>query len=149
SRAAAHLAAGRPDSAEHALRSTIGFGFAMVDNGVSLIEQLIGVVIVNIGRTALTKLYTITNDPRAVALSAAVDSVTALSKTADAARPPLRAMAAEEAMMISVLPCTNLRELLGGISTEHQAKIDSLRAGFVRYPSEDAMFDLIEASLER
>ena len=71
SRAAYHLAMGQQAEAEAALRSIIGFGFAIVDNGTTAIDGLIGRVIVEIGRDALERFYTLTGDPRAAALVAA------------------------------------------------------------------------------
>ena len=71
SRAAYHLAVGERAEAEAALRSIIGFGFAIIDNGTFVIDGLIGQVIVGIGRDALERFYTLTGDPRAAAVVAA------------------------------------------------------------------------------
>jgi hypothetical protein len=147
SRAAAHLAAQRPDSAEHALRSIIAFGFAMHDNAPSMIEQLIGIVIVGIGRDGLQRFYTIRNDPRGAQLAARVDSLTKQSE-AGGALPTLRGMNVEMAVQPALAPCTNVKELVFGRSEANQAKLDSLRADVARFPSEQAYFDLIEATVE-
>lgn len=146
-RAAAHLAAQRPDSAEHALRSVVAFGFAMSDNASTIIEQLIGVVIVGIGRDGLQQFYTIRKDPRGAQLAARVDSLTKLSE-AGGELPPLRSMGFEGATQPALAPCTNVKELMFGRSDENQARLDSLRTSVARYPSEQAFFDMLEKNVE-
>ena len=147
-RAAAHLANARPDSAEHALRSTISFGFAMSDNATTLIEQLIGVVIVNIGREGLEQFFEVTKDPRGAALAARVDSFTALSET-QGDDSGVRGLAIERAALTAIAPCTNVRELIFGLSDEHRAQMEATRQRFQRFPSDSALFDMIEAGPER
>lgn len=146
-RAAAHLAAQRPDSAEHALRSVIAFGFVMSDNAPSLIEQLIGNVVVGIGRDALLEFYTIRRDARGPMLAARLDSLT---KQADARvdLPGPRALSFEYAVQPAFAPCSNVKELIFGRSDENQARLDSLRAAVVRYPSEQAYFELLERNAQ-
>lgn len=146
-RAAAHLAAQRPDSAEHALRSVIAFGFAMSDNSTTVIEQLIGVVIVGIGRDGLERFYTIRNDPRGAQLAARVDSLTKQSE-AGGTLPSIRSMGFEGAIVPAFAPCTNVKELVFGRSDENQALLDSLRGAVARYPSEQAIFDMLESNVE-
>ncbi len=147
-RAAAHLANARPDSAEHALRSTISFGFSMSDNATTLIEQLVGVVIVDIGRAGLQQFFEVTKDPRGALLAARVDSFTTLSETPgdDSA---MRGLAIERAALAAVAPCTNVRELLFGLSDAHRAEMEATRRRFQRFPSDSALFDMIEAGPSR
>lgn len=147
-RAAAHLANGRPDSAEHALRSTISFGFAVNENASSLIEQLIGVVIVEIGRKGLQQFFEVTKDPRAALLAARVDSFTALSE-APGDDSAMRGLAIERAALTAIAPCTNVRELLFGLNDEHRAELEATRRRFSRFPSDSALFDMIEAGPAR
>src|SRR5450759_5940407 len=71
SRAAYYLALGQRAEAEAALKSIIGFGFAIIDNGTFAIDGLIGRVIVGIGRDALERFYTLTGNLRAAAVVAA------------------------------------------------------------------------------
>jgi hypothetical protein len=144
-RAAAHLAAGRPDSAEHALRAAISFGFVMNDNAVTLIEQLIGVVIVGIGGEALQSLYTITGDSRGPALAMERAAAAQIADTATTV-PSMRGLQIDNAVALTFAPCTNVRELLGGMSAAHQAEFAEARKTLARYPSEQQMFDLIERS---
>lgn len=146
-RAAAHLAAQRPDSAEYALRSVIAFGFSMADNAPTLIEQLIGVVIVGIGRDGLQRFYAIRNDPRGPELAARVDSLTRQSE-AGVDLPKMRALNFELAVSASHSPCTNVKELIFGRSDENQALLDSYRAAAARFPSEHAYFDLLERNAD-
>jgi hypothetical protein len=65
SRAAYHLSVGQRDSAEAALRAIVSFGFALVDNGTNLMDQLVGDVMIGIGRDALGRFFALTGDPRA------------------------------------------------------------------------------------
>lgn len=147
SRAAAHLAAQRPDSAEHALRSIIAFGFVMSDNAPTLIEQLVGVVIVGIGREGLERFYAIRNDPRGRQLALRLDSLTKQSE-ADENLPTIRALNYERAASAAFAPCTNVKELIFGRNAENQARLDSFREAAARYPSDHAFFDLVERNSE-
>lgn len=147
-RAAAHLANAHPDSAEQALRSTISFGFAMSDNATTLIEQLIGVVIVDIGRAELEQLFEVTKDPRGALLAARVDSFTTLSET-PGDDSGMRGLAIERAALTAVAPCTNVRELIFGLSDAHRAEMEATRKRFQRFPSDSALFDMIEAGPSR
>jgi hypothetical protein len=147
-RAAAHLANGRPESAEHALRSTISFGFAMSDNATTLIEQLIGVVIVNIGTSGLEQFFDATKDPRRALLAARIDSFTTLAET-PGDDSGMRGLAIERAALTTIAPCTNVRELLFGLSAEHRAELAATRQRFQRFPSDSALFDMIETGPER
>lgn len=56
SRAAYYVATGRPKEAEAALRTIVGYGFAMIDNGSNTLQVLIGRVITDIGRDGLHQL---------------------------------------------------------------------------------------------
>src|SRR3990172_3486576 len=62
-RAAYHLARGDAATAESALRSVVSYGFALVDNGTFLVDQLIGTSIIEIGRDQLAHLYAATGNP--------------------------------------------------------------------------------------
>jgi hypothetical protein len=162
SRAAWHMSIGQRDSAEAALRSVISFGFAMVDNGTSLIDQLIGDVVVGIGRDGLQRFYTVTGDPRATDPSLALpkpDELTALARESkwklsnpEEARRTLISRVADpklprgerfEALrMLSTSSCTNVRELLTGPRSDVTEAIDRARRDLARFPSERAYIDL-------
>lgn len=175
-RAAYHLARGQPDAAEAALRSVVSFGFALIDNGTFLIDQLIGVVIVEIGRDQLAHLYAVTGNPAGKLLPANLITQTAVSGAASAPRIPAavtafdpmpdesvaeirarligraaapqvsRATRFETLMELSLAPCTNVRELLFGPKVDVRNAFDRARRELARYPSEAALIDLIQRS---
>lgn len=160
SRAAYHMALGQRDSAETVLRSVVSFGFTLVDNGSSLIDELIGTVIVGIGRDGLQRFYVITGDPRA-SLPALmppqrVDGkpVPAITRVgADDMRRRLIALSKDpktrpgeryEALhMLSASACTNVRELMFGRRSEVTDALHAASTGLARYPSERALVELI------
>ncbi|MEO8623212.1 MAG: hypothetical protein ABI625_19200, partial [bacterium] len=65
SRAAYYMAIGQRDSAETALRAIVSYGFALVDNGTSLMDEMMGTVIIGIGRDALERYYLIAHAAQA------------------------------------------------------------------------------------
>ena len=163
SRAAYHLAIGQRDSAEVALRSIVSFGFALVDNGTSLIDELIGVVIVGEGRAGLERFYAITHDPRAgspavtspvrAAGSGSGVAPAAPQPSLDATRRRLIATVADPAVsrgerfeklrMLSLSSCTNVRELMFGPREDVTGAMRDARQRLARYPSERALLDLV------
>ena len=167
SRAAYHMAIGQRDSAETILRSIVSFGFAEVDNGATLLEQLIGTVNVGIGRDALRRFYLITGDPRAgsAPLAPTLNETANPSNVFDPlARVPSRAELRQELIsksanpalhraerfeslyLLSASSCTNVRELLFGTRTDVTDAFRAARRDLARYPSERAMVDLIDRS---
>ncbi|MEX2178964.1 MAG: serine/threonine-protein kinase, partial [Gemmatimonadaceae bacterium] len=176
SRAAYWLARGRPDSAEHALREGVSVGLLMADEGNTLIEQLIGIVLTGIARDALIDLYAATGDPRGPALRKSVDSVIAAQDAASdtrgtpafagvdgrdvvalrsamitlaADRNEMRGLRFEMLLMLSVAPCTNARELVFGPEADVRAAFDRAKRTMARFPSDTALLDLMYESPER
>ncbi len=168
SRAAWHLSEGRRDSAEAALRAVVSFGFAMQDNAITSIDQLIGNVITGIGRGGLEELFAVTKDPRGPALAAAMGAIDrtgtpqfldALLAGREAQRralvqaagtselgPGVRYQALEALRWSS---CGNLRELVAGPNAETRGSFERARSELARFPSEVAVVNLIERSLIR
>ena len=157
SRAAYHMSIGQRDSAETILRSIVSFGFAMIDNGHTAMDEIIGTVIAGIGREALGRYYRLTNDPRA-----ALPSLAPIPKVTEGARRRLpvdemrKFLIAEtsnpnehlgiryEALrLLSAASCTNVKELMFGNGDDVTAAIAKARTGLARYPSERAMVDLV------
>lgn len=160
SRAAYHLAEGRKDSAEAILRAVISYGFTMVDNGTTLIEQLIGNVVVGVGREGMRNFHVATGDPRAtdpmlapLSNSSATPSTRGSIRAVDEVRELLIARARDPALsraerfetlgMLSGSTCTNVRELLTGPRAEVTGAFTEARRSLARYPSEVAMIDLL------
>jgi tRNA A-37 threonylcarbamoyl transferase component Bud32 len=174
SRAAYHLARGNRDSAQTVLRGTISVGFLLIDEGNTLIEQLIGAVITGIGRAGLIDYYNAIGDPRGAALQARLDSMVAtveepvpesarLFQNVDAgevaalrdvirrtARDPreLRGVRLEMLHVLGMAPCTNLRELVFGPAPDVTETFAYARAKLARFPSDSAVLTLIERQPE-
>ena len=176
-RAAYHVARGRRDSAEAALRATMSVGFLLIDEGNSLIDVLIGAVIVGIGRQSMIDYYKAIGDPRGAQLQAVMDSVNAAlearagEQTTDrllqnvdvreaaairgaiirAATDPreVRGFRNEMLYLLAATPCTNLRELVFGPTTAVREAFELNRARFARFASDSAVLDLMQESAER
>jgi hypothetical protein len=166
SRAALALANGRPADAERMLRETISFGFRIVDDATTTFEQLVGVVIVGIGRDGLLKLYTTTHRPEAALLQARVDSLRAMGEAgsddsvaagrrgrtvrerilATASDPGERKALRFEMLYATVaVTCSNARELLFGPAADVDSAFSRVRRDVARFASDSAFIDLIEA----
>lgn len=162
SRAAYHMSIGQRDSAETILRSIISFGFVLVDNGTTLIDELMGNVIVGIGRDGLRRFYTIADDPRAASAALAPIKYSELAFRGapvdkrlplDEVRAKLIAQAGNRALhpgqryealsALAASTCTNVPEMLFGRRQDVRDAIDRARRDLARYPSEQALVDLI------
>ncbi|MEA3244549.1 MAG: hypothetical protein U9Q74_00185 [Gemmatimonadota bacterium] len=164
-RAAWLLSEGRRTEAEAALRGVISFGFVFVDNGTTLIEELIGDVIVGIGRAGLRDLYAATGDARLAALDAAVTEAQRLSQAGSPAPWPRGPFADSRAGMLEMstrpgrltLPervetlyavtsttCGSTRDLVLGESPGVRAAFEAVRRDYAGLPGQRAVVDLIE-----
>jgi hypothetical protein len=160
SRASYHMAIGQRDSAETVLRSIVSFGFALIDNSSGGLDELIGIVIVGIGRDALQRFYVIQHDPRASmsALLAPPRAIIASTHprgahlSADDVRERLLARLEnpharrgdrfEAARALSFSPCTNVRDLILGPRAEVIDAVARASRTMPRYPSERALMEL-------
>jgi hypothetical protein len=160
SRAAYHMAVGQRDSAEAVLRSIVSFGFTFIDNGTSGLEELIGTVIVGVGRDALQRFYLIQHDPRsglpALARPRNVGPSFDRRSTMSADDVQRRLVAnienpavprGERYESLSLLSggssCTSVRGLLFGPSAEATQVVQRARHTLARYPSEVALVELL------
>lgn len=161
SRAAYYMSIGKPREAENVLRSIVSYGFALIDNGTMTMDDLIGTVIVGIGRDALRRFYVIEHDPRA--------SLPELAKLTNgsfnrAGRTPLSPMTPDEVQRqllarladptlprperfnaveaLTLLQCTSARGLLFGQPDGVREAIERANTTLARYPSERALVDL-------
>jgi len=160
SRAAYYLAVGQRAEAEAALKSIIGFGFAIIDNGTFTIDGLIGRVIVGIGRDALERFYTLTGDPRAAAVVAARAPEVGNGPVMPSSNTPTveflrdrlirsaentagpRTIRYDALHRLSLSSCTNVRELVFGTGSDVKQAFDRASRDLARYPSERAILDL-------
>ncbi len=155
-RAALDLANNRPKDAELALREIVSNGFRLVDDGNSLIDQLIGVVVIGIGRSGLEQLYQVTNDPELARLRAATTALDKAEKAApaesagdlgslpaaiaDSTRS--RGLRMELTLMSSLTVCTSVRDLMFGPPGSLESAQATARRQLVRSDAEGALFDL-------
>ena len=158
SRAAYHMSIGQRDSAETVLRSIVSFGFAVMDNGHTNIDEVMGAIIVGVGRDALRRFYVITNDPRSTLRALAPTRASAGVQEyrrlplgqmrqlliAEAADPREHlGMRFEALRLLSASSCTNVKELLFGNGSDVIGAFQHARRDLARYPSEQALVDLL------
>ena len=160
-RAAYYMAIGRPREAEQVLRSIVSYGFALIDNGTTTLDELIGTVIVGTGRDALRRFYVIQHDPRASLPQLAMPvrgsfrrasaSVGRLVTSEDVRRQLLLELADpsvprperfEAVRTLSMMQCSNVRGLLFGQDDEVRHAIERARDDLARFPSERALVEL-------
>lgn len=158
SRAAYHMSIGQRDSAETVLRTIVSFGYAMIDNGHTTMDEIAGNIIVAIGRDALSRFYVITNDLRAGSPMLAPPPKS--NGAAGSGRLPLHQMRKfliaetanpnehfgirfEALRLLSASSCTNVKELMFGNGSDVTAAIQAARTNLARYPSEQALVDLL------
>jgi hypothetical protein len=156
SRAAWHLANHRPQEAEHVLRETISNGFRLLDDGNTLIDDLIGVVIVGIGRAGLEQLYEITKNPELDRIRSEAELIERTPVPAAQLKGSDRAALAH-AITDTTLPrglryelvmtgnlnmCTTVKGLFAGRSKEFESALATARTRLVRSPAEGDLFDL-------
>ena len=156
SRAAWFLDRGQRDSAEATLRTVISFGFAVIDNATTMMDQIGGTVVVALGREGMRELYTAVGDPRAGSRAVApirknefppephrgADELKRylLARLNDPSAP--RGERIEIMRALSFSSCTNVRELLLGPSEKVQNALDMARHSLSRFPSEEAVLNL-------
>jgi hypothetical protein len=164
-RAALYLERGRRDQAEAVLRETVSFGFQLVDHGATMIDVLIGVVFVGIGRYQLMQFYTLTGRSEGAMLQALRDSTVSvpeafgLGDEAAAREPkpsrttwlaairdrtlpvPIRLELLNVAAMAT---CTNLRELVFGPGRDIDSAFAEARRTLARFASDSAVLGLYE-----
>ena len=166
SRAAYYVAIGEPERGEAALRSVVSFGFAMLDNGSTYMDALIGRVIIGIGRDGLRQWSETTHDAGGLALTAktpkhepfahgggrrAFDVDAARARLlADANDPRVpRSARFESLRQLSLATCGSARGMLLGPATDIDAAFGGARSGLARYPSEQAYLDLLDDAASR
>ena len=164
-RATYYLASRKPAEAERVLRTIFSFGFTLIDQGVTAVDAMVGRMIVDIGRDGLYHLYQQTGrediavrlEPVARAKSLVrarqtpFDDVSARSAVVSLAGDPAvpRSLRLEALEMMSYSgSCGSVRAMLTGPSDEMRGNITKARASMARYPSEQALFDLIERTME-
>ncbi len=156
SRAAYYQASGNSAEAERVLRTLVSFGFTLMDEGTTAIDGMLGRIIVDLGRDGLWHLYALAGRNEELMLveplmPASKVSVTqtrsALEVVADTRAP--RSLRLNALSALTYQSCGSLRGMLMGPDSETTQAIAAARASMARYPSEQALFDLIERSAQR
>ena len=167
-KAAIELADGRSRGAEQAIREVISTGFLLIDHGPTLLETLIGAMLVETGGDALEALYRATNRPREAETLAWVREAVrrggervagrGMPMGHDALLRAMPAMALDTSlaagmrweffgMVAAFAPCANLRSIAFGPGADYQSWLASARERLVRRPSDEALFGLMERGL--
>ncbi|HYV97710.1 MAG TPA: hypothetical protein VE967_09670 [Gemmatimonadaceae bacterium] len=162
SRAALFLANGRAPQADTALRETIATGLHLIDDGNTMIDDLIGAVIVGIGRAGLEELYGATGNPELARLKASTDAFDKAQPASPAASAPPsdllhmvtdstlpRGFRYEVAMSLSASVCGSASRLFFGAPRETAEALTRARAQVVRTPAEGELFDLSTHVVDR
>ena len=167
SRAAYYVAIGQHDRAEASLRSIVSFGFALMDNGTSAIDALIGFVTVGIGQNGMEQFYMATGkviptgtdvehrrpplragNPRANATVTAEVRRQQLVEYVDNATMP-RALRFDRLHELTFSSCGSVREMLFGPGQEVRDAFGRARTALARFPAEQAYVDLIQEAPNR
>lgn len=161
-RAAHAFEQGRVDEAETLLREVVTVGFLLADEGPTLIDNLIGVTIVESGGAALASLYRASGQVEA---SAELSRLRLVAERA-ASRLPSSFDTSPEGFvnalpglvldstgvrgfrweyfinLATIAPCMNVHRMVFGPGEEYTAFIEAARTALVRYPSEEAFFEM-------
>lgn len=161
-RAALAFEQGRVDEADALLREVVTVGFLLADEGPTLIDNLIGVTIVESGGAALASLYRASGQVEA---SAELSRLRLVAERA-ASRLPSSFDTSPEGFvnalpglvldstgvrgfrweyfinLATIAPCMNVHRMVFGPGEEYTAFIEAARTALVRYPSEEAFFEM-------
>lgn len=160
--AALDVVEGRESEAEDRLREVIAVGFLLIDDGPTLIDNLVGVATVEVGGRALASLYRLTDRTSdAAELSRLVEVAgrtaammpTGQPRTAEAyvrALPDLvldttsvRGLRWEYFInLATIAPCMNVHRMVFGSDESYADFVEEARRVLVRWPSDEALFDL-------
>jgi hypothetical protein len=167
-KAAVEVSDGQPDEAEATLRELISTGFLLIDQGPTLLDNLMGVVLANLGGDALEALYRRTGQAtradeldwaRTAALGAArkaraglipedihslLQGIPDLVEAEDA----LRGLRWEYFATFNTLaPCINLHKMVFGPDATYDAWRERVRDALVRVRGERDLFELAESGV--
>jgi hypothetical protein len=151
---------GNADDAERTMRETISFGFVLVDHGVTLIEALIGRVIIQIGVSGLYVVKRAAGDEaEANTLAAHFDAeqimdrsprrradlpetLAALPRQVQDATLP-RSLRWESFVTFNLFgACINLNRAVFPRNEQHEQWLARARTALISFPADSALFDL-------
>jgi len=163
--AALELMHGRRDRAEETLREVISVGFALIDEGSTIIDAMIGTRLVDAGAEALERLYRATGRggeaenllwvragmekalERASVTRSAFDAEGGLRMMPEAVlnETVVRGLRWEYFLTFTTLaPCVNLNKVVFGPGQNYEQWVADARQALVRRPSESLMFEFLE-----
>jgi hypothetical protein len=167
-KASVEVSTGRATDAEETLRELISTGFLLVDQGPTLLDNLMGVVLANMGGDALEEFYERTGrEEDAAALAFARRSATDAARMARAGMIPedihallqgvpdlveteeaLRGLRWEYFAAFNMLaPCINLHKMVFGPDESYDEWRERARDTLVRVEGERDLFDLAESGV--
>lgn len=164
-RAAWHVTRNEWREADAALRTVVSLGFVMIDDGSSILEAMMGRVVVDIGRDGLSQLAAVRGDADLQRLTArppqqkitrkpvALDVLTREERSAMIAmladtRVP-HSVRMERAFLANYLQCDSMRGVLFGHSAATRAQLAGVYRELARFPSEAAVLASYEPAFER
>jgi hypothetical protein len=167
-KASVEVSTGRAADAEQTLRELISTGFLLIDQGPTLLDNLMGVVLANMGGDALEEYYQrIGREGDAAALAFARSSAADAARMARAGMIPedihallqgvpdlveteeaLRGLRWEYFAAFNMLaPCINLHKLVFGPDETYDEWRERARDTLVRVDGERDLFDLAESGV--
>jgi hypothetical protein len=167
-KAAVEVADGAPEDAEHTLRELIATGFLLIDQGPTLLDNLIGVELTRMGADGLEAYYARTGRP-----DQAASLAWAREGALDAARKARAGLVAEDARALlqgvpdlvenetalrglrweyfatfnMLAPCINLHKMVFGPDDTYEQWRRRAERAIVRVPGEQRLFDLAESGV--
>lgn len=156
------LADGRHTDAERLLTEIISVGFLLGDGGPTLIDNFIGYSLIEAGGAALADFYRLTGRTASAAELSRLNQVADLAAgmmQVEIPRGPETFVRSLPGMVLdttlvrglrweyfinlaTMVPCLNMHRMVFGSSPEYDAFVMEARASLVRWPSEEAVFDV-------
>lgn len=167
-KASVEASSGDAAAAEATLRDLISVGFLLIDQGPTLIDNLMGVVMVNMGGDALEALYVRVGrgaDAEALRLARAAGTDAARKARAGLIPEDVRSLLqgvpdlveTEEALrglrweyfatFNMLAPCINLHKMVFGPDETYDEWRERVRDTLVRVPGERSLFELAESGV--
>jgi hypothetical protein len=168
-KAAFEFSEGHNADAERTLKEIVSAGLLMMDESTSMIEALVGNVIMGIGTYNLERFYRASGRVAdADVMKARMDAAEQAAAFAHIAEPDYRMTGASLKAMTdlvanpaiprglrweyfmafnNIAPCLNLQNVVLGQGPEYDAWVANVRSTLVRYPSEAELFDVLGAGL--
>ncbi|MFQ5703606.1 MAG: hypothetical protein ACE5HT_06235 [Gemmatimonadales bacterium] len=159
----------RPRLAERKVREVIAAGFALIDDGPTVIDGLLGVRVVKTGGDALQQLYVVTGRAKdAEALQHVLAGIERVPKRAVLAKRAgadlehelrtIQFAVTDEstarsirweylAIFATLAPCVNLQKVVFGPGESYERWLVTAEQSLVRRPSDKAMFTFLERGL--